>query len=496
MAEKLEFKNITMEFPGVRALDSMCFSALAGRVTAVLGENGAGKSTLLKILFGDYIATKGETLIDDEVMHFSSPHDAIKKGLSIIYQERQLVSNLTIADNIHLGLMPEKVGFVRKQEMYAETQRIIDEFGMPLSPETKVGRLSTAHQQMVEIMKAYRRKSDIIAFDEPSASLTNREIDKLFEIIRKLKDQGKIVLYVSHRLKEIFEICDDVVVLKDGKLVKTLEAKDTDENELVRLMVGRDLGDVFKDITHKPNHESVLLEVKGLTNHSVRNISFSLKKGEILGFSGLVGAGRSELIESIFGVTKYTDGEILFEGKSVRIQNCKDAIKLGIGLCPEDRKLQGIIPFCSLHVNIVVTLQKEFAKLGFFINLPLEKKTSLKIVDRLAIKTSSIEKTIFFLSGGNQQKAILGRWITKPLKLLILDEPTKGIDVGAKAEIYKLIYELAQSGISVIVISSELPEIIGLCDRILVMKDGAITGEVDSADATEERLLSYAILDK
>ncbi len=483
-----------MEFPGVKALDRVSFTVESGKVVSLLGENGAGKSTLLKILYGDYKPTSGKVLIDEKEATFRSPYEALQKGVSVIYQERQLVQNLTVADNVFLGHPPRKLGFIETRDLYRATQAIIEEFGLPFKADDKVWKLSVAHQQMVEIMKAYNRKIDIIAFDEPTSSLTDTETRKLFEIIRKLKAAGKIVLYVSHRLREIFEICDEVVVLKDGQLVGQLPLEGTSEEALVRMMVGRDLTDIFRQLAHTPNPGKVILEVKNLGNDSVSDICFALREGEILGFSGLVGSGRTELMQSIFGADRHSTGQILFDGRPVKIETPADAIRLGIGLCPEDRKLQGLIPIRPLRDNIVVTMQKQLARLGFLLNRKKEREMALEQVRNLDIRASGVEQLVMFLSGGNQQKSIVARWLARKPRVLILDEPTKGIDVGAKAEIYKLICAMARQGIGIIVVSSELPEIIGLCDRILVMKDGRICGELSRAEATEEKVLSYALL--
>ena len=483
-----------MEFPGVKALDRVSFTVVSGKVVSILGENGAGKSTLLKILYGDYKPTSGRVLIDDREAAFRSPYEALQNGVSVIYQERQLVQNLTVADNVFLGHPPQKLGFIQTRDQYQATQAIIEEFGLPFKAEDRVWKLSVAHQQMVEIMKACNHKIDIIAFDEPTSSLTDTETRKLFEIIRKLKAAGKIVLYVSHRLREIFEICDEVAVLKDGQLVGQLPLEGTSEEALVRMMVGRDLTDIFQQLAHTPNPGKVILEVKNLSSARVSDISFALREGEILGFSGLVGSGRTELMQSIFGADRHSTGQILFDGRPVRIETPADAIRLGIGLCPEDRKLQGLIPIRSLRDNIVVTIQKQLARWGILINRKKEREVALEQVRSLDIRASGVEQLVMFLSGGNQQKSIVARWLARQPRVLILDEPTKGIDVGAKAEIYKLICAMARQGIGIIVVSSELPEIIGLCDRILVMKDGRICGELSRAEATEEKVLSYALL--
>ncbi|MBM3706447.1 MAG: sugar ABC transporter ATP-binding protein [Actinobacteria bacterium] len=346
---------------------------------------------------------------------------------------------------------------------------------------------------MVEIMKAINRKLEIVAFDEPTASLTEKEIDKLFEIINKLKQKGIIILYVSHRIKEIFIICDDVVVLKDGKFVDKVKTIDTSEEELVRKMVGRKLGDVFNTLERNKKLGDTILEAKNITTVKVKNASFDLKKGEILGLFGLVGAGRTELMNAIFGNDKIVSGEIFFEGKKIEIHSPERAIEHGIGFCPEDRKLQAIMPNHSVKHNISIVILKMLSRFGF-INRKIETQTALENKKKLNIQTSDLNKRIIFLSGGNQQKVIVARWLAANPKVLILDEPTKGIDVGAKSEMYKIICDLAKEDIGIIFISSELPEMIGLCDRILAIKNGEIVGEVLRDEVSEEKLLKYAVL--
>lgn len=483
-----------MEFPGVKALDNVSFLARGGEVLTLLGENGAGKSTLLKILYGDYRQTSGNYLMDGVEKHFSNPHEAIKEGISIIYQERQIVEYLSVAENVFMGKLPvKKSGLIDFKKLNNITQEIIDEFKLCIRPTDKVKDLSIAHQQMVEIMKAYNRELKVIAFDEPTASLSDCEIDTLFDIIKKLKKKGVIVLYVSHRLKEIFRISDKVVVLKDGKFVALKDTDETNENDLVKLMVGRDLGDVFNELERNMVYGDTLLEVKNLNNKYIKNISFALKKGEILGFSGLVGSGRTEIMRAVFGADPVDSGEIIIHGKKIRIKSPQDAIKAGIGFCPEDRKQQGIVPVRSVKDNISVAVLRKLTKLGF-ISFNKEKVLAELSVKNFNIRTPSIDKHIRELSGGNQQKAILARWLAVTPQILILDEPTKGIDVGAKSEIYKMACQIAKEGIGVIVISSELPEVIGLCDRILITKQGRIVAEVARDEASEEKILGYAML--
>lgn len=489
----LEFRNITKLFPGVRALDHMSFVANSGEVLALLGENGAGKSTLLKVLNGDYKADGGQYLLDGVEQSFKNPMEAIAAGISIIYQERQIIPYLSVAENIFMEAIPtNRMGMIDRRELNRMAQEIIDTFELPIKASQQVRDLSVAHQQMVEIMKAYRRKPKVIAFDEPTASLSDAEIDVLFRIIRKLKEDGLIILYVSHRMKEIFTITDQVVVFKDGKYVKQLATKDTCEDELVRLMVGRQLGDVYSNLQRGHVSGDVVLEVKNLNNPWVHDVSFQLHKGEILGFAGLVGAGRTETMRAIFGADAWKEGQILLDGKEVHFKNPMEAIAAGVGLAPEDRKDQGIFPIRSLTDNINVASMKKVCK-GLFLDSKQEQAVAEKNIDLLKIKTPNAQKLIGELSGGNQQKVILARWLEADPKVLILDEPTKGIDVGAKAEIYQIACDLAAQGLGIIFISSELPEILGVTDRILVMHRGRITAQLDPRQTSEEEILHFAM---
>ena len=498
MDNYLEFKGIGKTFPGVQALKDVSFRAESGKVIALMGENGAGKSTLLKILSGDLVNDEGEVIVDGKVCHFSSPRDSINAGISVIYQERQLVPQLSVMENIFMEALPtKKLGFVDRKQLRTKTQELIDLFGINIKPTDPVGALSVAYQQMVEIMKSYRRNSHIIAFDEPTAPLTDAEISILFRLIRQLRDEGKVVIYVSHRMKEIFELSDEIVVMKDGRFVAQVAVADTNERELIKMMVGRDIGDTYADLCRNEVHGDVLLEVRGLTNESIKDISFELRKGEVLGLAGLAGAGRTETVRAIFGADPLTSGEIYFEGKKVTIRSPKDAIKMGIALCPEDRKEQGLILDMSIAKNVSAPIIRKLQKLGMFVDTNKEKKLAESAVEQYRIKTPTIGKITRELSGGNQQKVILGRWMSGAVdtKLLILDEPTKGIDVGAKAEIYKMICDIARNGIGVIMISSELTEVINLCDNILVLHNGHITGKLKNEEATEEKVLSLAMLE-
>ena len=491
----LEFIGVSKAYPGVQALDDISFRADGGRVLALLGENGAGKSTLLKILSGNVQPDSGKIIIDGKEQHLSSSYFAIKSGISVIYQERQLVPSMSVMENVFLQDIPtNRFGMVSFAELRRETQALIERFELPFSPTTLVGRLSAAYQQMVEVMRAYRRNSDIIAFDEPTASLTDKEIDILFKLIDQLRKDGKIVVYVSHRLAEIFQVTDEIVVLKDGKMVKTLTTNDTNESELIKAMVGRDIGDTYANLKRNKEEGSVLLEVKNLVTEKVKNVSFELRRGEVLGFAGLVGAGRTEVVRAIFGADEIISGEILFEGKPVAFKEPKDAIAAGIALCPEDRKDDGLVLFRGIRENITMPILEKM-KGRFLLSRKKEYGVTNKAIDKYSIRTPSPDKEVIELSGGNQQKVILGRWTTDEIgtKLLILDEPTKGIDVGTKAEVYQMICDFAMMGIGVIFISSELTEVINVADRILVMHEGQMTGQLSREDATEENVLALAM---
>lgn len=497
MGNYVEFKNISKYFPGVKALDDISFRADSGYVYAFLGENGAGKSTLLKILNGDYQPDEGKYIINGEEKHFQTPKEAIAGGVSVIYQERQILPEMTVAENIFLGDWPRKPrGNIDFALMNEKTSGIIQRFGLNgVEPDMKVGDLSIAMQQMVEIMKAVNRNSFIIAFDEPTASLSESEITILFRIIKELQQEGKIIFYVSHRMNEIAQIAQKVIVFKDGALVKMVDQASVTENELINMMVGRSLGSVFDELDRNTQIGKVILEVKKLTTAHVTNVSFQIRKGEVLGFGGLVGAGRTELMQALFGLDKIEAGEILLDGKQISPRRPEDAIELGIAMVPEDRKEQGILPNLSVKKNISIAVLKKIRNKIGKINVSREDEIARMEIQQLAIKTPDEDKLISQLSGGNQQKAILARWLETNPKVLILDEPTKGIDVGAKSEFYKIICECARKGMAVIVVSSELTELIGLADRVVIMREGKISGEVLRKDATEQTLLGYAMID-
>ncbi len=494
MENYIEFKNISMEFPGVKALDGISFGAQKGEIIAFLGENGAGKSTLLKILNGDYQQTSGEIFINGKSVHFANPNEAIRAGISVIYQERQLAQYLSVAENIFMGYAPSKAGFINYKALNAAASEALAEFNLPIKPQEHVKNISVAYQQMVEIMKSYNRKADIYCFDEPTAPLTDAEIGTLFQIIRKLKEQGKVIIYVSHRMAEIFELTDKVAIFKDGKIMGVKKTSETDERELISLMVGRNLGDVFNDLDRNQVFGDTVLSLQNVSNKKVKDISLSVRAGEIVGLAGLAGAGRTEVARAIFGADAILQGKMFLEGREYAPKSPREAMQHGVALAPEDRKLEGLSLIRSVKENASLAILKKLCKFGF-----VQKKEENAFIDKAIeafnIKTPSPEQKVINLSGGNQQKVILARWMSMNPKVLIFDEPTKGIDVGAKSEIYAMICEAAKRGMAVIMISSELPEIIGMSDRIIVLKDGKITAEINRNEATEERILGYAMLE-
>lgn len=495
MESTLSFEHISKHFPGVQALSDVSFSAHGGRILALMGENGAGKSTLLKILSGVQQADNGQIVLNGVPLKFESPHDALQSGISVIYQERQMLPELTVMENIFVGELPStKLRLLDRKRLYNETKDILNKFGLDIPPETPTKFLSVAQQQMLEIMKAYRRNATVIAFDEPTASLMDSEIKTLFGLIEELKKQGKIILYISHRMSEIFRIADEIVVLKDGIFVLQAPTKELNEHKLIASMVGRDIGDTYSALHRSTQKGPPLLTFDNVSTGRLRDVSFTLHSGEILGIAGLAGSGRTEVANAIFGVDAITCGQILLDGRAVRFRNPSQAIKAGIALCPEDRKEQGLVLSHSITDNVCMPVLKKL-KCGIFLSKRKQTAVSNEAVKKYDIRTPSIEKNVIELSGGNQQKVILGRWtsIASDTRLLILDEPTKGIDVGTKAEIYQMISNLADNGLAVIFISSELTEIIHLSDRILVMKEGTVSGLIEREDASEEKILSLAM---
>ncbi len=489
----LRFNGIGKTFPGVKALDGISFVAHPGQVHALMGENGAGKSTLLKILGGAYIPSSGELQIGEQAMAFKSTADSIGSGVAVIHQELHLVPEMTVAENLFLGHLPASFGLINRSELRQKALNCLKGLADEIDPQTKVGRLSLGQRQLVEIAKALSRGAHVIAFDEPTSSLSAREIDRLMAIIGRLRDEGKVVLYVSHRMEEVFRICDAVTVFKDGRYVRTFDdMSQLTHDQLVTCMVGRDIQDIY-DYRHRPRG-AVALKVDGLLGPGLREpISFEAHKGEILGLFGLVGAGRTELFRLLSGLERNTAGRLELRGHELKLRSPRDAIAAGILLCPEDRKKEGIIPLASVAENINISARGAHSGLGCLIRGLWEKGNADTQIKALKVKTPHAGQQIKFLSGGNQQKAILGRWLSMPMKVLLLDEPTRGIDIGAKAEIYQIIHNLAADGISVIVVSSDLMEVMGISDRILVLCEGALRGEVSRDQANESNLLQLAL---
>ena len=488
----LEMREIDKIFPGVHALKKVNFELRKGEVHALLGENGAGKSTLINVLGGVYPIDGGQILIDGQPVVIRQIKDAQQLGIAIIHQELVLVPHMTVAENIFMGREPRtKLGTVDKKKMFRDAQEAIDAVGLCCSATDLVCKLSVAQQQLVEIAKALSYNAKIVVMDEPTSSLMTREVDILFDTIRKLRAKGVSIIYISHRMSEFFEIADRITVMRDGEYVTTRDVEQTNTDELVFLMVGRKLENYYTRTYNKPGE--TVLEVSGLSQKStgLEDINFSLRKGEILGFSGLVGAGRSELMRCIVGIEKYDSGEIRLFGEPAGPMDTAQAQKKGLVMVPEDRKQQGLILLNSVGFNLTINVLESFIGLGV-VNKCAENEIIERHIRALNIKTPSARQKVGNLSGGNQQKVLMGKWLATNPKILILDEPTRGVDVGAKAEIYMIIDRLAKEGISVIMVSSELNEIINMCDRVLVMSDGRITGELDRSEFTQELIMSFA----
>lgn len=494
----LQMNNITKRFPGVVALSNVGFTLRRGEVHALLGENGAGKSTLMKILSGVYQPDEGEILFEGRSVTFASPLEAQLLGITIIHQEFNLFPDLTVEENIFIGRE-----FCKKNNRWqldAKTQRqkvqtILDTLNLKIKPETRVADLTVAQQQMVEIAKAISVNAKILIMDEPTAALTESEIDSLFNVTRLLKQQGTGIVYISHRLEELALIADRATVMRDGQFIGTVDYETVQISDLIAMMVGRKLGDIYPRRPPFTGRDAVL-EVKNLTRKDVlHDIHFSLYRGEILGLSGLMGAGRTELARALFGADKIDGGEIKLHGKAVAISSVHQAIEQGIGYLTEDRKKEGLALGLSVELNIMLGNYPEYSDAFGIVKEKRCQQTSEQLVNALRIKTPHLQQPALHLSGGNQQKIIIARWVCKDTDILIFDEPTRGIDVGAKLEIYELMNRLVAKGKSIIMISSELPEILGMCDRILVMRNGRITSELDNATATQENIMKYATLE-
>ena len=490
----LRFDGISVVFPGVRALDGVSFNAHAGQVHALMGENGAGKSTLLKVLSGVNRVTEGALWIDGQRHVFSNAREALREGISIIYQELTLSPNMSVAENLLLGQLPTRQGFVNRRELKQKALAILADLGEgEIHPSTKVRELSIGQQQMIEIGRALLRDAKVIAFDEPTSSLSIQETRQLKRIVKRLRDEGRVVLYVTHRMEEVFEMCDAVTIFRDGRHIRTHEEMSTLNHDLlVSEMVGRDIDDVYG---YRPREQGdLVLTVEGIQGRGLKApVSFSVKRGEVFGLFGLVGAGRSELLRLVCGVESPSAGSVTFNGQARRFKSPGEAIRAGIAMCPEDRKSQGIFPVASVADNLNISCRRFFKRWGIFRHPGRERRNAEAYIQQLSVKTPGPRAPIGKLSGGNQQKVILARWLAEEIDLFVMDEPTRGIDVGARRDIYSLLYDLAEQGKSVVVISSDLAEVSSICDRIAVMRDGELVDVVPRASATPERLLGLAL---
>lgn len=489
----LEMKNVTKEFPGVKALDRVDFNLRAGTVHALMGENGAGKSTLMKCLFGIYSKNEGIIKVSGKEVNYSNAKEALENGVSMVHQELNQVRQTRVLDNIWLGRFPKKANLVVDEKlMYEDTKKIFENLNIDIDPRAKVENLSISQAQMVEIAKAVSYDAKIVVMDEPTSSLTEKEVNHLFKIINNLKDQGVGIIYISHKMEEILRIADEVTVMRDGQYIATEKSEELTTDKIIKLMVGRDLTHRFPK---KENTQGeVILKIqnlKTLYKPYVKDVSFELRKGEILGVAGLMGSRRTELVEAIFGIRKRKFGKIILHGKELANNSSRESIKNGFALVTEERRKTGIFAGLSVHFNSIISNIRSYSKAGVIDNAKAKKDTKW-VIDSMRVKTPTDKTTIGTLSGGNQQKVVIGRWLLTNPEILLLDEPTRGIDVGAKFEIYQLINKLACKGKGVIVISSEMPELLGITDRILVMSNGHLAGCVETVSTTQEEILELA----
>ncbi len=491
MGSFLKVTGITKIFPGVRALNDVAFAVGKGEVVALLGENGAGKSTLMKILAGVQLPDCGEIVLDGSVVSLSSVEESLKLGIALIHQELNLATNLSVGANIFLGREPKKNGLIDEAVITQRAKVFLEMVGLDVAPETLVGDLTIGRQQLVEIAKALSINARVLIMDEPTSSLSQKETERLFSVVKDLSKKGVSIVYISHRLGEVVELADRVVVLRDGENVGEIEKEDINHDRMVSMMVGRDLSQFYDHEPLEPG-ESVL-RAKGLKTvaHPEHSIDFEIKSGEIVGIAGLVGAGRTELLESLFGITPAVDGTVEVQGEQVTISNPREAIRSGIALVPEDRKMQGVIIDMGVDENLSLAALWRDQKHGFR-NIAAEKEISKTMIERMRIKTPSGDQIVRFLSGGNQQKVVIGKWLAMKPLILLLDEPTRGIDVGAKQEIYALMEELSEQGVAILFVSSEMEEILGMSDRVLVMHEGRITGELSRDQLSEESVMQLA----
>lgn len=498
MAEyRLEMRGVSKSFPGVKALDKVNLQIRPGTVHALMGENGAGKSTLMKCLFGIYHMDEGEVYVDGEKVNIGNPDEALHKGLAMVHQELQPVPERTIAENMYLGRYPTKsVGplkVIDHKTMNEEAKKWLENVKMPFDPKERLGNLSISQMQSVEIAKAVSQEAKLIILDEPTSSLTDNEVEALFRIVRDLRDRGVSFVFISHKMAELRRISDDITIMRDGTYVGTWEMKNISDDEIVKQMVGRELTNIYPPLENTPG--DVLLEVENFTSihdNSFKNCSFKLRKGEILGFGGLVGAQRTELMEAIFGIRHITSGEVKLNGKKLNIKRPQDAINNGIGMITEDRRGTGILGCLSIADNVSIASLNHYLEGGIKLNKKKIEELVQDNVSKLSIKTPSSKTLIQSLSGGNQQKVIISRWLANNPDVLIMDEPTRGIDVGAKYEIYQIMIQLAKQGKGIIMISSEMPELLGVSNRVMVMCNGKITGELSGEEATQENVMHYA----
>ncbi len=489
MSPLLDMRGITKRFPGVMALDEVDFELEKGEVHVILGENGAGKSTLIKMLSGAYQPDEGEILLDDEPVSISSATIAQELGISTIYQEFNLVPQLTTAENIFLGRQPRRFGLVNRRKMGEEARRLLERMKVRVDANALVSNLGIPQRQMVEIAKALSLDARILVMDEPTASLSGQEVERLFEIVRGLKEDEVSMIFISHHLEEVAEIGGRVTVLRDGKVVDRVPAS-TDRSEFVRMMVGRPVEDQFP--RQQPATGEVLLEVKNLSREGIlEDASFQVRAGEVVGMAGIVGAGRTKLARAIFGVDPVDSGEVWVEGRRIKLGNPREAKRRGIGFVTEDRQGQGIVPPLSVAENLSLASLERNTSVGL-LNRREQRKQARKMIEDLNIRTPGPEQEIRHLSGGNQQKVVIGKWLLADSRVLIMDEPTRGIDVGAKVEVYELMNELTENGAGILMISSDLPEVLGMSDRILVMSEGRITGELSVDGATQENVMELA----
>ncbi len=490
--ELLRVERIYKAFPGVQALKDVSIRARTGEVLAIVGENGAGKSTLMNILSAIHQKDSGAIYIDGREVEINSPFHSQQLGISIIHQELNLVPHFSVAENIFVGQEKRRGGiFLDRKKTQEGARAVLDRVGLSIDANTLVRNLSIAQRQMVEIAKALSRNAKLIVMDEPTSSISDREVERLFKIILDLKSSGVSVIFISHKLDEVFAIADRIVVMRDGQIVGELDPKQSTQDTVIQMMVGREITNIFPKTAAAIGEE--IFGVKGLVrNGSPKGLSFSLRRGEILGFAGLVGAGRSELLQAIFGIDAFESGQLVLEGKPVQIRNPREAIALGIGFVPEDRKLKGLMLGLAVKINVTIASLRNVSSRGVMRN-GVERAAVESYIRRLAIKTSGQDQLALHLSGGNQQKVVLAKWLAIRPKILIVDEPTRGVDVGAKKEIHSIMNQLANEGVSIIMVSSELPEILGMSDRIIVMHESQIKGELLRRDATQEKILTMAL---